>query len=271
MKMWTLIHRKKWLGPSICVVERGRDSKAEAEDQPVPTPREVDISHYSLNAGILPPLGNIARTTRRVKLRRFIISPFDPRYRFILLSFIIIWFRFCGLLGERWLIDSLIHDPLLLLWVEGTCHRTYHMCFYWICVIFHVMFAWWLKYCRLWETYLVLLVFYTAWVSPFEFGFLEQKINGPLAITDNVVNGFFAIDIVLTFFVAYLEKTSYLLIDNPKQIAWRYTRTWLAFDVISTIPSELARRILPSSLQAYGYFNLLRLWRLRRVSKMFSR
>lgn len=172
---------------------------------------------------------------------------------------------------ERWLVDSLIHDSLLLLWKEGTCHRTYHMCFYWICVIFHVMFVWWLKYCRLWETYLVLLVFYTAWVSPFEFGFLEQKINGPLAITDNVVNGFFAIDIVLTFFVAYLDKTSYLLIDNPKQIAWRYTRTWLAFDVISTIPSELARRILPSSLQAYGYFNLLRLWRLRRVSKMFSR
>ncbi|KAM3759348.1 hypothetical protein ACB098_01G113700 [Castanea mollissima] len=204
MKMWRLIHRKKRLGPTICVVERGRDSKAEADDQPVLTPREVDISHYSLNAGILPPLGNIARTTRRVKLRRFIISPFDPQY-------------------------------------------------------------------RLWETYLVLLVFYTAWVSPFEFGFLEQKINGPLAITDNVVNGFFAIDIVLTFFVAYLDKTSYLLVDNPKQIAWRYTRTWLAFDVISTIPSELARRILPSSLQAYGYFNLLRLWRLRRVSKMFSR
>ena len=93
MKMWTLIHRKKFdgaLGPSVCVMEQGRDSRAEAEDQPVPTPREVDISHYSLNAGILPPLGNIARTTRRVKLRRFIISPFDPhyRYRFILLSFI---------------------------------------------------------------------------------------------------------------------------------------------------------------------------------------
>ena len=91
--MWTLIHRKKFdgaLGPSVCVMEQGRDSRAEAEDQPVPTPREVDISHYSLNAGILPPLGNIARTTRRVKLRRFIISPFDPHYRymFILLSFI---------------------------------------------------------------------------------------------------------------------------------------------------------------------------------------
>ncbi|XP_062164215.1 potassium channel AKT1-like isoform X4 [Alnus glutinosa] len=170
------------------------------EDQ---QPPRDDGSHYSLTGGILPPLGITASTTRRVKLRPFIVSPFDPRY-------------------------------------------------------------------RLWETFLVFLVFYTAWVSPFEFGFLE-KPRGPLAVIDNVVNGFFAIDIALTFFVAYLDETSYLLIDNPKQIAWRYTRTWLAFDVISTIPSEFARSILPPPLQTYGYFNLLRLWRLRRVSKLFAR
>ncbi|KAF5726227.1 potassium channel AKT1-like [Tripterygium wilfordii] len=123
---------------------------------------------------------------------------------------------------------------------------------------------------RIWDTFLVLLVFYTAWVCPFEFGFLKAP-KGPLSITDNVVNGFFAIDIVLTFFVAYLDKTSYLLVEDHKKIALRYARTWLAFDVISTIPSELARRILPHFLQPYGYFNMLRLWRLRRVSKFFSR
>ncbi|CAM8931285.1 unnamed protein product [Rhodiola kirilowii] len=123
---------------------------------------------------------------------------------------------------------------------------------------------------RAWETFLVLLVFYTAWVSPFEFGFLD-KPKGPLSVIDNVVNGFFAIDIVLTFFVAYLDKTTYLFIDSPKLIAWKYARTWLIFDVISTIPSELARKVLPSPLNAYGLFNMLRLWRLRRVSAMFAR
>lgn len=123
---------------------------------------------------------------------------------------------------------------------------------------------------RIWETFLVLLVFYTAWVSPFEFGFLN-KPTAPLAITDNVVNGFFAIDIILTFFVAYLDKATYLLVDEPKLIAWRYTKTWLAFDVISTIPYELAKSILPSPVKEYGFFNMLRLWRLRRVSAMFAR
>ncbi|XP_034698942.1 potassium channel AKT1 [Vitis riparia] len=160
-----------------------------------------DGSHYSLSTGILPSLG--ARSNRRVKLRSFILSPYDRRY-------------------------------------------------------------------RTWETFLVLLVFYTAWVSPFEFGFLK-KPEAPLSITDNVVNGFFAVDIVLTFFVAYLDKTTYLLVDNPKQIAWKYTSTWLALDVISTIPSELARKITPSLFQSYGFFNMLRLWRLRRVSSLFAR
>ncbi|KAK7264984.1 hypothetical protein RJT34_32599 [Clitoria ternatea] len=123
---------------------------------------------------------------------------------------------------------------------------------------------------RIWNTFLIVLVLYTAWVSPFEFGFLE-KPREPLSITDNVVNGFFFVDIVLTFFVAYIDKSTYLLVDNPKQIAWKYAKTWLAFDVISSIPSELVWKITPHRLRSYGLFNMFRLWRLRRVSALFSR
>uniref|UniRef100_A0A9I9CHP7 Ion transport domain-containing protein n=1 Tax=Cucumis melo TaxID=3656 RepID=A0A9I9CHP7_CUCME len=123
---------------------------------------------------------------------------------------------------------------------------------------------------RAWETFLIFLVLYTAWVCPFEFGFIPSP-KGVLAVFDNVVNGFFAIDIVLTFFVAYLDKTTYLLVDDRKLIALRYAKSWLVLDVVSIIPSEVARAILPPSLQAYGYFNMLRLWRLRRVSSMFAR
>uniref|UniRef100_A0A7N0V356 Potassium channel n=1 Tax=Kalanchoe fedtschenkoi TaxID=63787 RepID=A0A7N0V356_KALFE len=160
-----------------------------------------DDDDGSSMSGILPPLG--ARSNRRIRLRRYIISPFDSRY-------------------------------------------------------------------RLWDNFLVLLVFYTAWVCPFEFGFLHKPVRA-LSIADNVVNAFFAVDIVLTFFVAYLDKTSYLLIDDHKKIALRYMKTWLAFDIIATFPSELVRSTLPPPLQTYGYFNILRLWRLRRVSAMFAR
>ena len=71
--------------------------------------------------------------------------------------------------------------------------------------------------------WLVILVIYSAWICPFEFAFITYKKDA-LFIVDNIVNGFFAIDIVLTFFVAYLDSHSYLLVDNPKKIAirWEY-------------------------------------------------
>ena len=122
----------------------------------------------------------------------------------------------------------------------------------------------------MWETFLVILVIYNAWASPFEFGFLK-KPELPLALIDNIVNGFFAVDIILTFFVAYLDKTTYSFVDEPKKIAWKYASSWLAFDVVSTIPSELVMKISLSLLRSYGLFNMLRLWRLRRVSALFSR
>ncbi|CAN1787320.1 Potassium channel AKT1 [Linum perenne] len=160
-----------------------------------------DGSQYSLTTGILPSLG--ARSNRRVRLKHFIISPYDRRY-------------------------------------------------------------------RIWETFLIVLVVYTAWASPFQFGFL-RKPERPLSVVDNIVNAFFAVDIILTFFVAYLDKSTYLLVDNRRQIAWKYTRTWLVFDVISIIPSELAWKISPRPFRSYGLFNMLRLWRLRRVGALFSR
>ncbi|CAA0838345.1 Potassium channel AKT1 [Striga hermonthica] len=171
--------------------------------------REIEImsrdersSYHSMSStGLLPALG--VHTNRRHKLRRFIISYRDPRY-------------------------------------------------------------------RAWDTFLTILVFYTAWVSPFEFGF-NMRHSKALAVTDNVLNAFFAIDIVLTFFVAYLDKETYLIIDDHKMIASRYAKTWLIFDVIATIPSELARKVLPSNVESYGYLSLLRLWRLRRVSALFRR
>lgn len=67
---------------------------------------------------------------------------------------------------------------------------------------------------------LVVLVIYSAWISPFEFAFLPYKQDA-FFIIDNTVNGFFAVDIILTFFVAYLDAQSYLLVDDPKKIAVR--------------------------------------------------
>lgn len=71
--------------------------------------------------------------------------------------------------------------------------------------------------------FLVILVIYSAWICPFQFAFLTYKQDA-LFIFDNIVNGFFAIDIILTFFVAYVDSQSYLLVDSRKKIAIRSIR-----------------------------------------------
>ncbi|GAB4840614.1 hypothetical protein Ancab_021385 [Ancistrocladus abbreviatus] len=156
-----------------------------------------------LSSDILPSLG--ARINQTTKLRKNIISPFNPRY-------------------------------------------------------------------RAWEMWLVILVIYSAWICPFEFAFLTYKQDA-LFVVDHVVNGFFAVDIVLTFFVAYVDTRSYLLVDKHRKIAARYISTWFAFDVCSTAPLQSLSLLFTHQDSALGFkvLNMLRLWRLRRVSSLFAR
>lgn len=62
---------------------------------------------------------------------------------------------------------------------------------------------------------------YSAWSSPFELAF-RKVATGSLVPVDLVVDAFFGVDIILTFFVAYLDKSTYLLVDDHKKIAARY-------------------------------------------------
>ncbi|CAH1414988.1 unnamed protein product [Lactuca virosa] len=127
---------------------------------------------------------------------------------------------------------------------------------------------------RWWQAFLVVLVIYSAWSSPFELAF-KDVATGSLMYIDLVVNLFFTIDIILTFFVAYLDKTTYLLVDDHRKIAIRYvTHMMFPMDVASTLPFQSLYRLFTGKLhhgQAFGFLNLLRLWRLRRVSELFSR
>ncbi|XP_056694280.1 potassium channel KAT2-like isoform X2 [Spinacia oleracea] len=169
---------------------------------------ELRIDHGSsydslFSDGIIPSLG--ARINQAIKLKKYVISPFNPRY-------------------------------------------------------------------RAWEMLLVILVVYSAWICPFEFVFLVYKQDA-LFIIDHIVNGFFAVDIVLTFFVAFIDSKTYLLIDDHKKIAIRYLSTWFIFDVCSTAPLQTISLLFTNNNGGLGFkaLNMLRLWRLRRVSTLFAR
>ncbi|KAH9288120.1 hypothetical protein KI387_032237 [Taxus chinensis] len=113
-----------------------------------------------------------------------------------------------------------------------------------------------------------------AWVCPFELGFIDTP-EGGLLIADTIVDTFFAIDIILTFFVAYMDDKTHMMIDNPRQIVRRYISTWFIVDVVSTIPLEGLNYVIRGTHAGfslyYSLLNILRLWRLRRVKTLFTR
>ncbi|XP_042412520.1 potassium channel KAT4-like [Zingiber officinale] len=127
---------------------------------------------------------------------------------------------------------------------------------------------------RLWQMFLMVLVFYSAWASPFELAF-QQVGSGSLLVFDLVVDVFFGIDIVVSFFVAYFNRSTFLLVDDRRKIAKRYLRSpGLVMDVASTVPFQIIYRILTGKRNGgsvFGVVSLLRLWRLRRASKLFAR
>jgi hypothetical protein len=69
---------------------------------------------------------------------------------------------------------------------------------------------------------MVVMVAYSAWVYLFEVAFMNASPKGGLEVADIVVDLFFAVDIVLTFFVAYIDPRSHLLVCDRKKITFRY-------------------------------------------------
>ncbi|KAE9595113.1 hypothetical protein Lal_00041195 [Lupinus albus] len=127
---------------------------------------------------------------------------------------------------------------------------------------------------RCWESLMVVLVAYSAWVYPFEVAFMQSSPNTKVEIMDIVVDLFFAVDIVLTFFVAYIDRTTHLLVRDSKKIVVRYISTWLVMDVASTIPYEELSYLLTGKHKVglpCLLLGLLRFWRIRRVKQYFTR
>ncbi|GLU02936.1 hypothetical protein SLE2022_201660 [Rubroshorea leprosula] len=127
---------------------------------------------------------------------------------------------------------------------------------------------------RCWEAFMVLLVAYSAWMYPFEVAFLSSSPHRNISIVDNIVDLFFGIDIVLTFFVAYIESRTQLLVRDSRKIAVRYLSTWFLMDVASTLPFEALGYLFTGKSKVgilYSLLGLLRFWRLRRVKQLFTR
>ncbi|GAQ82666.1 potassium channel [Klebsormidium nitens] len=125
-----------------------------------------------------------------------------------------------------------------------------------------------------WSDFLLLWVLYTAWVGPFEFAFVPRNESLGLTISDSVSDFFFICDLVITFFVAYYDKNTAELIVDQKQIGIKYLRSFFLLDLLSCIPFRSVLRGTAHGTSTHLIFRilgLLRLWRLRRLSRLFAK
>lgn len=98
-----------------------------------------------------------------------------------------------------------------------------------------------------WDWIILLLVIYTAIVTPYMAAFLlseqrrfadSSRYSDPLTITDLIVDIMFIIDILINFRTTYVNKNDEV-VSHPGKIAVHYFKGWFLIDVVAAIPFDL--------------------------------
>lgn len=98
-----------------------------------------------------------------------------------------------------------------------------------------------------WDWLILLLVLYTAIITPYVAAFLLSKdakarIKGltsdPLTIVDLVVDVLFILDIIINFRTTYVNKHDEVVSHHGK-IAIHYFKGWFLIDMVAAIPFDL--------------------------------
>ena len=94
---------------------------------------------------------------------------------------------------------------------------------------------------RRWDVVTLLLLAFTATVTPFEVCLLEPSIDlgDGLFWVDRLVDLLFAFDVFINFNLAYYDVARARMITGRRQVAWAYARTSALADIVSTIPFDV--------------------------------
>lgn len=130
-----------------------------------------------------------------------------------------------------------------------------------------------------WDKLIMLVLVYTALVTPFEVSFLTPEFGVMFAI-NRVVDTVFIVDIFFTFFMDPGNNESLKTngIPDHKKMAVAYIKSWFTVDVVSCLPFDLVSILMEGSsledlkfLRAMRLFRLIKLVRLLRATRMFDR
>jgi len=112
-----------------------------------------------------------------------------------------------------------------------------------------------------WDIFMVSLLAYVSISLPFTFGF---GIVDFIAVTDNICDAFFLIDIVFNFRTSYIDAEENLVLSG-KKIAKHYLKTWFTLDLVSSVPWDSVSAGLLPGLQAA---KVLKIGKIAKVLKL---
>jgi CRP-like cAMP-binding protein len=119
------------------------------------------------------------------------------------------------------------------------------------------------KFLSGWNIVLILILGYTAIVTPYRIAFSEDD-GVYWIITDLIVDFLFFCDVVVNCFLAYYDYDMNLVVDKRK-ILLAYFKGWMVFDVIACIPVQF---LLETEADYSSLVRIIRLPRLYRLIKM---
>ena len=119
---------------------------------------------------------------------------------------------------------------------------------------------------RRWDLVTLLLLLFTAIVTPVEVAFMETVLWSVLFLINRSVDCLFIFDIFLNFFVAIVDPEDGQLVFHHPTIVKEYLRGWFWIDVISVMPFDLVSLVFASD--GVGKLKILRVLRLLRLMKL---
>jgi len=116
-----------------------------------------------------------------------------------------------------------------------------------------------------WEAVMIVLLCYTAVVTPMEVGFYQPSFNAVFYINQFITVAFL-VDLILNFFTAVVDPRTGHLVYSLSYVAKRYLKSWFTVDVISVIPFDAL--YLGVGSKAFTKLGALRTLRLLRLVKL---
>jgi hypothetical protein len=133
------------------------------------------------------------------------------------------------------------------------------------------------NYMRYWDMYTIVLLVYTAIVTPYEVSFLEPSLNA-LFFINRFVDVSFLFDMLLNFYLGYFDDDMGKWVFDLVKIRKKYFESWFFIDIVSILPFDAIGILTDSNsikrlkvLRVIRLLRLAKLLRILRASRIFRR